>query len=235
MFYFYFEGVAETASFRVPESHIFQETMSLPPMTAIVGMMGAALGLHFADAMDYKKENNIKVGVKGTHHGRARDLWKYRKIKSNEVISAVLTREFMTDIKMKIVFACEKKDNVEKIRDGFLDPVYALTAGTSDDLLKVSYISDVIESEIILSKEFSHTILSGDLSTQYESNIDISSLPLNENIYTPRIINLPVEFGFDKNRRIVTKKEKFTFVDTPIILNKGYTSLEINGEAIPLL
>jgi len=44
---------AQTASFRIPEQHTFQPTLPLPPITTLIGLMGAALGLTFDELADH--------------------------------------------------------------------------------------------------------------------------------------------------------------------------------------
>ncbi len=72
---------AMTASFRDPNTHLYQETMPMPPPTTIVGICGAALGLEFKDAMEYFKTNEIAVGCRAKSQGFGKDLWNYSKIK----------------------------------------------------------------------------------------------------------------------------------------------------------
>ena len=56
MYLFTLETFSLTASFRIPESHTFQPTLPLPPITSLIGMMGAALGFSFEESMKLAKE-----------------------------------------------------------------------------------------------------------------------------------------------------------------------------------
>ena len=60
-------------------SHI-QQTLSLPPITTLRGILGAAAGYNCEEIQEYVKDNEIKIGVTGTSQGRYRDLWKYAKL-----------------------------------------------------------------------------------------------------------------------------------------------------------
>jgi len=84
MFVFCIKGVTITASFRVPETHTFHQTLPLPPKTTVIGMIGAALGLDLENAYRYVDENEISTGVYGKHKGIMRDLWNYRKLTGKE-------------------------------------------------------------------------------------------------------------------------------------------------------
>jgi len=128
---------APTASFRIPEYHTFQQTLLLPPVTTIRGILGAAAGFDCECVQKYVKDNNIKVGVIGTSQGRYKDLWKYTKIKDKEAISAVLTRECLYELSFCIYFVCSNRSVIDDICGWFLNPTYAITAGNSDDLAKV--------------------------------------------------------------------------------------------------
>jgi CRISPR-associated protein Cas5t len=235
MYYFFLEAYAPTASFRLPEAHTFQQTLPLPPVTTITGMMGAAVGLSLEEALEFVKVNKVHFGVMGTHSGVFRDLWKYEKIKASETISAVLIREFLYDLSLILVFAAEDEKAVQYIREAFTNPKYALTAGNSDDLLKVKYISPAKEQEIQPYYRFSYTVLAGDHGSNYESDIKIEELPLLQNIYMPRVYLLPTDFEFNGNERRVRKRQLFTFVDVPVKLKKPINGLLIGDKAVGLL
>ncbi|HAG08056.1 MAG TPA: CRISPR-associated protein Cas5, partial [Desulfotomaculum sp.] len=68
MYYFALEAYAPTASFRLPETHTFQQTLPLPPVTALMGLAGAALGLSFEQTMGLR-ESGFLCGVWGRHSG----------------------------------------------------------------------------------------------------------------------------------------------------------------------
>lgn len=235
MYFFYIEIFAPIASFRVPETHIFQQTLPLPPVTTIIGILGAAAGLSFQQAMEYCDEKKIKFGVIGEHEGRTKDLWKYRKIKSDAIISAVLLREYLYNLKLCIFFATEDEATDREIRKYFLDPVYALTAGNSDNLIKVERISEVSYTEIVNATEFSNTILPGDLKDYYETNIDLKNIPLLQDIYAPQIVILPTSFDFYGDERRVRTRKAFTFTDIPIKLRDPIESIVVDGKVVPLL
>lgn len=235
MYYFFLEAYAPTASFRLPEAHTFQQTLPLPPVTTITGIMGAAVGLSLEEALEFVKVNKVHFGVMGTHSGVFRDLWKYEKIKASKTISAVLIREFLYDLSLILVFAAEDEKAVQYIREAFTNPKYALTAGNSDDLLKVKYISPAKEQEIQPYYRFSYTVLAGDHGSNYESDIKIEELPLLQNIYMPRVYLLPTDFEFNGNERHVRKRQLFTFVDVPVKLKKPTNGLLIGDKAVGLL
>ena len=66
---------AITASFRDPNTHLYQESLFAPPPTTIIGLSGAALGIKFQDALSYFKNNNISVGCTIKSDGIGKDLW----------------------------------------------------------------------------------------------------------------------------------------------------------------
>lgn len=227
---------APTASFRIPEYHTFQQTLSLPPVTTIRGILGAAAGFNCKSVQKYVLENNIKLGVIGTSQGRYKDLWKYNKIKDKEVISAVLTREYLYELSFSIYFACNNRSITEEIRGWFLDPTYAITAGNSDDLVKIIKVGEIVEADYEELHEFENTILPGDHSDNYISNIDIKNAPIMRDIFVPQVYLLPSEFSFNGEERRVLKRESYTFVDIPIKLKNPILGVKIDGEkAVALL
>lgn len=227
---------APTASFRIPEYHTFQQTLSLPPITTVRGMLGAAAGFDYESVQKYVLENNIKMGVIGTSQGRYKDLWKYKKIKDREVISAVLIREYLYELSFSIFFTCNNQIIIDEIRDWFLNPAYAITAGNSDDLVKIIKVGTIEEVEYEELYEFENTILPGDHSDNYISNIDIKNAPIMKDIFVPQVYLLPSEFSFSGEERRVVKRESYTFVDIPIKLKKPIWGVKIDGERnVPLL
>jgi len=148
MYIFSVTGVALTASFRLPETHTFHQTLPLPPKTTIVGMIGAVKGLGLEAAHSYVDENNILVGMTGSHKGMMKDLWNYRKITGkeknyteedikNRKHYSVLIREYLFDCDFTFFFGVDNQNVAVDLRECFLSPFYALTIGNSDDLFKV--------------------------------------------------------------------------------------------------
>ena len=235
MYCFSMEAYSETASFRLPETHTFQKTLPLPPLTSIVGLLGAAMGLPYAESMEFYYSNHIKVGVIGTSQSRVNDLWKYRKIKSKETVSAVLTRELLFGLNLELFVAAENENIVREIQQAIIRPCYALTAGCSDDLLKVKSVGSITQVSLVPLYDFLNTILPGDQGSNYESNIDINQVPLMKEFYTPRVYLLPVEFDFTNEGRRVKRREPFTFIDAPVKLIKPVEGLKFGEKSVALL
>lgn len=234
MYYFNVEAFAPTASYRLPEAHTFQQTLPLPPITALVGMAGAAMGLTFEQAMATREEG-LLCAVWGRHGGEAGDLWKYRKIKSGEVISAVLTREILFSLELHIVYAHRDRKRVDALREAFLAPVYALSAGTSDDLLKLRRVGDIMENAGEPRRHFENTVLPGDHSNNYQSAIKPENIPVARPVRAPRVFLLPVSFNFAGEERRVNERAHYTFVDTPVILTEPLPAITSGGKVLPLL
>ncbi len=234
MHFFSISLYATTASFRLPESHTFQQTLSLPPVTAMLGMAGAALGLDFARAM-HLREEGLKCGVWGKHSGESKDLWKYTKIKAGEAIPAVLTREILTDLKLLIVFAMDNPDKLQKLRNAFCSPKFALTAGTSDDLVKIYDVSDLIKTDPMNISCVENTILPGDHSQNYAVDIDLKTIIQKKTVYAPQVYLLPTMFIFNGEERRVKHRELFTFIDIPVTLNESVVGVFVENKAVPLL
>ena len=234
MFIFSIKGHAITASFRVPETHTFHKTLPLPPKTAIIGMLGAAIGLNLEDAHEYAEQNEILIGVYGTHKGMMKDLWNYRKIKRTECISSILIREYLYHNDFVISFGSQNKEPLEKLRTAFLSPVYPITAGNSDDLLKIIRITDLstINSEML--SQFEHTVLPEDVSKSCKHNIDFDKLPITQTVYTPQVFRLPTKFTFDGDERRVAERKPFTFISSSVNVETPIEGYIIEGNNIVL-
>lgn len=220
MFAFIVKGFSVTASFRIPESHTFQQTLPLPPVTTLTGLMGAATGLDFEKAMTFRKQKNILFGVIGSHQGEMKDLWKYNKIKSKESLKDVLIREYLTDFSLNIAIASRERTVLSEVRDCFCNPKYALTLGNSDDLFKIKHISSIVEAAKDECSTFENTVLAGDQTVDYESAIDLKNTPITYRVRAPQVFLLPTAFSFNEEERRVSKREQFTFVGSPIKLKQ---------------
>ena len=231
------ETYALTASFRIPEDHTFQETLPLPPITTLTGILGAALGLPFAEALHYRDEHLLRIGVHGHAAGRMRDLWKYRKIKvknNAKDIKDVLIRNYLVDFTMNLVVGCPDKNVAQTVSAALVNPCYALVAGSSDDLLKVRrvYVEEgVAERNQTL---FSNTVLSGDHRLA-SSTIVLQEQPITYTLQAPVVALLPTEFSFEGEARRVKRRELFTFVGSPIRVAKPLPAVSVDGVSIPLL
>ena len=231
MFLVALEMYAETASFRVSETHTFHKTLALPPYTTCVGLLGAALGLDMESAQSYVEENGISIGVAGHDRGEFRDLWKYRKVKSKETISDVLIREYRVDLTCLVVYGTQSKESADVIANGFQDPVYALTAGHSDSLIHLRKI-EVLETDPIPLQNLENCLVPGDL--QYQPNESILDLPITQKIRPASTAHLPVSFSFDGDKRSVQIREPFTFVGNQISLSEPVDGFVINGYKVVL-
>ncbi len=236
MFAFKVKSFATTASFRIPESHTFQQTLPLPPVTTITGLMGAALGMNFNDAMNFREQKGILFGVIGSHKGEMRDLWKYNKIKSGESLKDVLIREYLTDFSMTVAIGSKDKAILSEVRNCFCNPKYALTAGNSDDLLKICRITAVCEVNSDQCSDFENTVLPGDQTQDYKPPNDfLKNTPITYTVRAPQVFLLPTEFKFDGEERRVSKREQFTFVGSPLRLKNPILVYKIDDISVVLL
>jgi CRISPR-associated protein Cas5t len=245
MFLFSIKGIATTASFRVPETHTFHQTLPLPPKTTIIGMIGAALGLNLENAHKHVDQNKILVSVYGKHKGMMKDLWNYRKLTGkeknytsedikNRKHYSILIREYLCYNDFLIYFASEKSEPLEELSNALFSPVYPLTAGNSDDLLKICRISEISTVNAEKINQFEYTILPGDVSKSYKPDIDFNEIPITKTIYTPQVFLLPTRFEFKGEERRVTERKSFTFVSTPVIIENPIEGYVIDGKKVVL-
>ncbi|MCR4443406.1 MAG: CRISPR-associated protein Cas5 [Peptococcaceae bacterium] len=235
MYYFEVDAFAEIAGFRIPETHTFQQTLPLPPPTTLVGLLGAAIGQSFEDAMLFCQQNNIRFGVQGRSQSRFKDLWKYQKIKTDGIISAVLLREMLAGLELYLLVAAEDDLLLNDVREAIKNPVYALTAGNSDNLLKIRKIGPISSGQLVMSSNFEQTVLKGDHSLNFETNIDIKRIPLVKDIYAPMIYLLPTEFEFKGTERRIKARAPYTFVDIPIQLKNPVEAIDTGTKTVALL
>ncbi|MBF0538989.1 MAG: CRISPR-associated protein Cas5 [Nitrospirae bacterium] len=235
MFAFTIKAFASTASFRIPENHTFQQTLPLPPVTTLTGLMGAAMGLDIEAAMNFRADNKISFGVSATYKGELRDLWKYNKVKTKETLKDVLIREFLVDYELTLVIASKDEKALSEINGAFGDPKYALTLGNSDDLLKIRRIGNIVTAQQSQSTDFENTVLPDIRAFEYESMIDLKDTPITYRVRAPQIYLLPTAFSFTVRQRRVSKREHFIFVGSPIRLKNPITAYTIDDLQVVLL
>jgi len=235
MYLFKLKAFAVTASFRIPESHTFQQTLPLPPITTLIGLVGAAVGLQFKEAIKFREDNDLRLGIIGTNQGEFRDLWKYHKIKASQVISDVLVREYLTNFEMSLYVGSQRDDIVKYVRESFLSPCYALSAGNSDDLLKIQRVGEIKNTDEVPLLEFKNTVLAGDYSANFDPAIDLKKVPITETIRAPQVYLLPTAFNFNGSERRVSERKSFTFIGSPIRLREPIPGYKIEEEAIVLI
>lgn len=228
------KAFAETASFRLPEAHTFHKTLPLPPRTTLVGILGAALGLTAKSAQEWVEVRQVQIGVAGRHRGQMKDLWKYRKIKTAEVIADVLLREHLIDLVMTVVYASEDAATAEQIIRSFQSPVYALTAGPSDSLLKVQKAFLVSDAAMVPVTTFQFCVVPGDItgSGRYRPDPDVLRGPIIESVRAPWVAHLPLRFAYEGGRREVAARGPFSFIGNRIHLTAPLDAYQVGEEAI---
>lgn len=216
------EAVAPVASWRPPEALTYHRTLPLPPYTALVGVLGAGLGLGLEDTYRYVADRGLRLGVGGWCEGRARDLWKYQKLESiaegREITSDVLIREHWIDARLLFVVECAGDDAAEAVACAFSRPRYPLTAGTSDALLKVVAVT-VGREPPRSSRLLAFCMAYGELPARYKLAEDLDKIPLSRVIRAPTVERLPTGFIFDPvDPRRLSGRDLVTFVSDPIQL-----------------
>jgi CRISPR-associated protein Cas5t len=163
-----------------------------------------------------------------------KDLWKYRKIKTAEVISDVLLREHLIDLGMTLAYASEDLSAVEEIASRFANPVYALTAGPSDSLLKVREVVLVASASPVPMKEFQFCVIPGDITGAGRYRPDPAALrrPIIESLRAPWVAHLPIRFNYEGGRREIAERGPFSFIGDRIHLVEPIDAYPVGTEAI---
>lgn len=218
--------VSTTASFRNPNAQLYHETLPLPSPSGLVGIAGAAMGLPFAETLSYFKENKILVGCKGKNIGTARDLWNYNKIKSKEVIKDIIMREFLYRMNLTLYYASNDKILIEKLYNSFINPVFSLTLGNSDDIAKIINVNMVenVTKKRSLS-QLHETWIYQDCSQNYSFDWEeIRKIPVCKSIQPPIVRKLPTNYKFNKNG----SREAIDYVDVTYL--NPYTCINTDVE-----
>jgi len=237
-YYLVIDAYAEVASYRVPEYHNFHKTLPLPPPTAIIGLVGAALGLSPQMSQKWFDENDIDIGIHGTYQGIYSDLWKISSSKK-ETDSSIVKREYLFKNHYQLVIG-GTMEIVNRVSKAFKYNKYALTAGNSDSLLKINFIALATSDMVKNVCSIANTMLIGNFRPVLSYGIDkieINKVYRYSKLISPITYNLPFAFDYetDETRRIRFRKE-VTFVGTRSELKDGITipALIYNDVAIPI-
>jgi|GEM_PF-342439 len=221
----------QTATFRHPEFQNFHKTLLLPPPTTLIGLAGAALGLSPRSAQTYFGESNFWLGVYGKSRGIMKDLWKYNTFDGQ---GSIILKEILFDNEFILIYGSESQFQMEALRDAFLNPVYALSLGNNDSLVKVKYVELVEQTHSARTVE--HCLLEGDIVQEV---LDNTASGLDFSIYStsePITFDLPSQFQYESDygvRRVIARQQ-LSFVGEKMILNIEKEGILYQNKFIPI-
>jgi len=229
------EAVSVSASFRIPEYHNFHKSLPLPPVTTLVGLTGATLGLSYSDAQQYFTDRSIKIGIHGVSEGHYHDLWKALSSKPNNR-DTIIQKEYHYLNRYIFVFVSDK-DTIQQLYTAFRNPCYPTVMGSSDSLLKIINAELIDNPTIEDNDRFENCLLVGNYID--EVKIDLDDLVVGKEYrYTPlsapQVYNLPYSFVFSEDgvRKIKTRKE-ITFIGMKVKSKNLIPVLKYKGVSIP--
>lgn len=237
------ELVGKVNSFRLADHHTYQKSYLFPPKTTVCGMIGAALGYSAHEVNDILL-NKIGVGIYlQSIDGETRDLWKYRKIKARsdtdktdevtiidktQYFSSILVREWLF-MPRYVLYISSERSFLEKIKNVLEHPVYALSLGREDELIKIRdirWVTLTYQENLF----YSNTVLPFNIFTE-GYDIDISSFVPGQKIIPPSVEKVPVKFKYDHETREAVGYQIITsFINIhlrPKVRHGGYTDEKI--------
>lgn len=236
--YLVVEAFSETASFRIPEYHNYHKTLPLPPPTAVIGMVGASLGLSPEKAQSLFDVVKPELGVYGTYNGIFKDLWKIASTKKGTE-SSIVQREYLYNNDYILVVGADN-ETIQKLYKAVSYNKYPITAGNSDSLVKILYCNIVGSDCIVSTNEVEHCVLFGDyrqcLKFGLES-MEPNKVYVYKKRFAPQTYNIPVAFDYDSEGcRTIRMRKEVTFVCTRQELNgvAPLKALQYGEKRIPL-
>ena len=235
------ECVAPVASWRAPEAMTYHRTYPLPPHTTLVGLLGAAAGLPFADAFAFVADHGLELGVGGGAGGVAKDLWKFQKLelvdKAKPPFRDVLLREWRTDVRLALVVACPDAAVADQIAGFFRAPRFPLTAGPSDLLMHARAVW-VADAAAVETETPHHVVVPREVTPDYEAVGDPMNLPLTHTVTAPTVERVTTGYRFDPDepdRRSLGGRAAVTFVADPVRLRgETVTGYRVEPRSSPL-
>ena len=251
MYAFHVTLTACSASFREPSSHLYQKTLPLPPVSAMAGLAGAALGLPYAEVWNYFKNYKISVGVAGASQGQAIDLWQYQKMVTPkgtaekegtaalELTKAmrhdILNREFLAYLTCTLCYGCEEHEVAKKLHDAFANPKYALSLGTSDDIAKIKFLSPMARLDSSETINVSNALVPGDAGENVSFDWEkLSKSSASQTLRAPAVGSLIVDFAFDAEKRSPKAYAPFTFLHGNQLLKSPIAAYRFGELNVPM-
>ena len=224
----------EFGSFRPFYSTSIIDTYPFPPKTAVVGMIGAALGLSEDEIVDYYKK--IRVGIKIEYFESIfNDLVKIWKVEdSGERKIFIVIKRFLYKPRFTIYLATFEETKEQKLLDNIykalLDPAYPVTLGDSDSLFYpdgkyLKIVDDVIPTRSRIFKCLIRAEVVGGMHYPKDKREE-ETFKIH-----PKIVKMPI--GFEKGRKpeiinvLVHSKGE-------IHLKREVEAYEFNGEPVYL-
>lgn len=236
MKYCIIEVFSQSATFRNPEFQNFHKTLSLPPPTTMIGLAGAAMGLSPQKAQAFFNETSTKLGVYGKSEGLAGDLWKFDTLDPKpDKRRSIILREVLYANSFLLVYGNEDKTKVDQLVSAFQNPVFALTLGNSDNLIKVNAEISTVE-ELTQSKTIAHCLVAGDIIAEV---LTAAAFDPVFSIYTtsePIVLDIPTHFNYESEygMRAVVKRKTLSFVGKQMELNVLKDGVEYKDCFIPV-
>jgi CRISPR-associated protein Cas5t len=161
---------------------------------------------------------------------KATDLWKYNDCSERSII----LKEILFQNEVVLIYGSEDSSKIELLMKSFENPVYGLTLGNSDSIVKVAAIKEekvTTEADVV-----SFCLIEGDIIEEVLSN---ASNRLDFSIYSnsdPIVMDLPTRFSYTDSygMRNVSKRKQFSLITTEMKLNVKKKGIFYKGIFIPL-
>jgi CRISPR-associated protein Cas5t len=212
-------------SFRQSDFHTYHKTLPLPPKTTVAGMIGAALGLSPQTVNDeWLKMNRFQVGIVGNAAGKANDLWQIRKYEQKTIKAyeegkvpapyktAVIVRELLFGSSICLYFHLNDEVDKNLLLDGFKYPVWALSLGREDELIRIEQLKEV-ELTTVEGKFYKQTVMKQPPAYELDNEYLASSLGKNLLASAPTLQRIPTSFSNPGYAREPDYFEDYLFVN----------------------
>lgn len=124
----------DLACFRNPVTLSFFETFLCPQRTAILGLIGAALGYSEKDTYG-QLAKELQVGIEILEiKGFAREIIRIRNLKGKDITETPTMRNLLVKPKYQIYLGIENEELSQKISSALKDPKFPIYLGSSDFL-----------------------------------------------------------------------------------------------------
>ncbi len=189
-------------SFRVPEFHQYQKTLPFPPKTTVLGMCGAATGKSPEEVGEWLNNDVFQIGIcflPSENSGQAKDLWRYLKYKSSELINGVVMREVLYNSYFSLYITSGDSSLLENLKDAIEHPRWALSLGREEELILIKEC-DIVSLTKASDLTFRNVVLPIDSGQYLKPSVAMLEKIMKREITSfaqPTVIRLPLKFDYD--------------------------------------
>ena len=195
-------------SFRVPFFRTYHKSLLAPPKTTIIGMLCNISLKSQKEFFEILNEERVSVSVViDKIEGKAKDLWAYKTLSSNNRGRGILQRDRLYKANYTVYLKFSDENLFNDFFDALKSPKNIPSLGKDDELIYLKNITDDID----LQENKTQIVDSIFLDKGYKYKVKPKDI--TKDIILPTFQQVPTKFkGFDKKRKQISREPIKDFI-----------------------